>query len=216
MDASLLDTDILSELLKQRNATVKQKASAYLQAHGQFAFSVFRDRARLQKEARNPALGPTGHVLPALARPAAHGRNLRPCGRPLGTRLLRAPTSAGNTATALSHEINSSGLTRQCGVHRHPEGSRVALECEQRGIGGLVVFQPREDGASQSAARFDIRQRKPEALSFGELYQGSCRVGIQASISPYNHFDSTSNSMCDVIRTSSASKILAARPTVMP
>lgn len=41
MDASLLDTDILSEVLKQRNATVARKAVDYLQTHGQFAVSAF-------------------------------------------------------------------------------------------------------------------------------------------------------------------------------
>ena len=41
MDAALLDTDILSEVLKQRNATVTATAAAYLQDQGQFAFSAF-------------------------------------------------------------------------------------------------------------------------------------------------------------------------------
>ncbi len=41
MPASLLDTDILSEVLKQKNALVVQKAAAYLQAHKQFSFSAF-------------------------------------------------------------------------------------------------------------------------------------------------------------------------------
>ena len=41
MDLALLDTDTLSEVLKQRNATVAQHAVAYLQDHGQFAFSAF-------------------------------------------------------------------------------------------------------------------------------------------------------------------------------
>lgn len=41
MDLSLLDTDILSELLKQQNPTVTQHAAAYLQQHGQFALSLF-------------------------------------------------------------------------------------------------------------------------------------------------------------------------------
>jgi hypothetical protein len=36
MPAALLDTDILSEVLKQRNAAVQQKATAYLQQHGPF------------------------------------------------------------------------------------------------------------------------------------------------------------------------------------
>lgn len=41
MDAALVDTDILSEVLKQRNATVAQKAAAYLADQRQFAFSIF-------------------------------------------------------------------------------------------------------------------------------------------------------------------------------
>jgi tRNA(fMet)-specific endonuclease VapC len=41
MDPSLLDTDILSEVLKQRNAAVVQKAALYLHQHSQFAFSIF-------------------------------------------------------------------------------------------------------------------------------------------------------------------------------
>ena len=41
MDAALLDTDILSEILKQRNPVVVQKGSEYLQAHGQFSISIF-------------------------------------------------------------------------------------------------------------------------------------------------------------------------------
>jgi tRNA(fMet)-specific endonuclease VapC len=41
MDATLLDTDILSEILKQRNPRVMAKASAYLDEHGRFTFSAF-------------------------------------------------------------------------------------------------------------------------------------------------------------------------------
>jgi len=40
MNESLLDTDILSEVLKQKNATVVQKAAAYLQQHARFAISA--------------------------------------------------------------------------------------------------------------------------------------------------------------------------------
>jgi len=40
MDAALLDTDILNEVLKQRNSQVVAHAAAYLQAHGQFAISA--------------------------------------------------------------------------------------------------------------------------------------------------------------------------------
>ena len=41
MALSLLDTDILSEFLKQQNPHVTYHAAAYLQHYGQFAFSVF-------------------------------------------------------------------------------------------------------------------------------------------------------------------------------
>ena len=41
MDEALLDTDILSEVLKNRHPIVVQKAASYLQTHGRFAFSVF-------------------------------------------------------------------------------------------------------------------------------------------------------------------------------
>lgn len=39
MDPALLDTDILSEVIKLRNVTVQQKALAYTQVLGQLAFS---------------------------------------------------------------------------------------------------------------------------------------------------------------------------------
>ena len=41
MDPALLDTDILSELLKQRNPSVRTNAAAYLKTHGQFTMSAF-------------------------------------------------------------------------------------------------------------------------------------------------------------------------------
>jgi predicted nucleic acid-binding protein len=41
MDEALLDTDILSEVLKQRHPIVAHKAAQYLHAHGRFALSVF-------------------------------------------------------------------------------------------------------------------------------------------------------------------------------
>jgi tRNA(fMet)-specific endonuclease VapC len=40
MDAALLDTDILNEVLKQKNALVVAQASAYIQEHGQFAIAA--------------------------------------------------------------------------------------------------------------------------------------------------------------------------------
>ena len=40
MPPTLLDTDILSEVLKQKNANVVQRAAEYLKQHGQFAISA--------------------------------------------------------------------------------------------------------------------------------------------------------------------------------
>src|SRR5688572_28983212 len=39
MDLALLDTDILNEVLKQKNAEVVQHAASYLAQHGQLAIS---------------------------------------------------------------------------------------------------------------------------------------------------------------------------------
>ncbi len=39
MEAALLDTDMLNEVLKQKNANVVQHATNYLKQHGQFAIS---------------------------------------------------------------------------------------------------------------------------------------------------------------------------------
>ncbi len=39
MDPALLDTDILSEVIKLRDPVVRQKALAYTQMHGPLAFS---------------------------------------------------------------------------------------------------------------------------------------------------------------------------------
>lgn len=41
MKIALLDTDLLSEVLRQRHPQVVANASAYLRAHGNFAFSAF-------------------------------------------------------------------------------------------------------------------------------------------------------------------------------
>ncbi len=41
MDPCLLDTDILSEVLRGRNQDVIDAANAYLKMHGQFAISAF-------------------------------------------------------------------------------------------------------------------------------------------------------------------------------
>lgn len=41
MDPALLDTDTLSELVKQRDAAVAAQGRTYLRSHGQFSFSAF-------------------------------------------------------------------------------------------------------------------------------------------------------------------------------
>ncbi len=41
MNATLLDTDILSEILKQQSSVVVANAARYLQEHGSFNFSAF-------------------------------------------------------------------------------------------------------------------------------------------------------------------------------
>ena len=41
MDISLLDTDVLPEILKQRNPNVVANAVDYLRSYGSFAFSAF-------------------------------------------------------------------------------------------------------------------------------------------------------------------------------
>jgi predicted nucleic acid-binding protein len=41
MDIVLLDTDVLSEILKQRHQNVVARAVDYLRSHGSFAFSAF-------------------------------------------------------------------------------------------------------------------------------------------------------------------------------
>jgi tRNA(fMet)-specific endonuclease VapC len=54
MDAALLDTDTLSEIVKQRSAAIRHNASSYLGEYGQFTFSVFTrfEIARGYKEKR--------------------------------------------------------------------------------------------------------------------------------------------------------------------
>ena len=42
MNPSLIDTDILSEILKQKDAIIVERASEYLKEHQQFAISSIR------------------------------------------------------------------------------------------------------------------------------------------------------------------------------
>jgi tRNA(fMet)-specific endonuclease VapC len=40
ISGALLDTDILSEIIKRRDINVQRRAQAYLADHGQFQFSI--------------------------------------------------------------------------------------------------------------------------------------------------------------------------------
>ena len=55
MEPTLLDTDVLSEVLKQRSPPVKQRAANYLREHQAFTFSEFTwfevQRGLLEKQA---------------------------------------------------------------------------------------------------------------------------------------------------------------------
>lgn len=73
MDAALLDTDTLSELLKGRNANVRLRALAYVQQHGQLAFSSmtryevvrgYRDRGAMVQLNRFATLCQQSIVVP--------------------------------------------------------------------------------------------------------------------------------------------------------
>ena len=70
MDLALLDTDLLSELLKQKDPQVVLHAAAYLKQHGQFAFSAFtsiRGHSRFESQERDDAAREVRDLLPALA-----------------------------------------------------------------------------------------------------------------------------------------------------
>jgi tRNA(fMet)-specific endonuclease VapC len=97
MSPALLDTDILSELIKLRNANVGQKALAYTQQYGQFAFSAitryeitrgYKDQNATTQTARFATFCQHALVLPVteaifdraadlwvLARQGGHSRN---------------------------------------------------------------------------------------------------------------------------------------------
>lgn len=74
MSRALLDTDILSEVLKNRDPTVAQAAADYLAKHGEFTVSVVsvmeiayglnRAGRTTQLEAFEATLGTTCNVLP--------------------------------------------------------------------------------------------------------------------------------------------------------
>src|SRR5262245_7422010 len=73
MDAALVDTDTLSEVLKRRHPLVSRHASAYLQVHGRFTFSVFtrfeivrghKDKRATRQLARFEAFCLRSQILP--------------------------------------------------------------------------------------------------------------------------------------------------------
>lgn len=93
MDAALLDTDILSEVIKRRDLTVAANAAVYLQQHGQFTFSVFTQfeitRGYLEKQATTQLARFTtfcqhSRVLPLTDDIFARAANLWAFGRRMG------------------------------------------------------------------------------------------------------------------------------------
>ena len=97
MSATLLDTDILSEVFKQRDAAVKQRAAGYISLYGQFTLSAFSRfeirRGYYSKRARQQLarfdvfcehcqiLPLTGTIFDRAALLWAHARqNGHPCG----------------------------------------------------------------------------------------------------------------------------------------
>ena len=73
MDVTLLDTDTLNEVLKQRNANVIGHAAEYLAQHGQFAISSI---TRLRRPARSPREGRCSGVG---RQPVVDGAQTGPC-----------------------------------------------------------------------------------------------------------------------------------------
>ena len=73
MPLTLLDTDILSEVLKQKNATVSARAAVYLQQFGAFSLSAFtryevtrglKDKNAIQQLARFATFCRHSQILP--------------------------------------------------------------------------------------------------------------------------------------------------------
>lgn len=73
MPLTLLDTDILSEVLTQKNATVSARAAVYLQQFGAFSFSAFtryevtrglKDKNAVQQLARFATFCQHSQILP--------------------------------------------------------------------------------------------------------------------------------------------------------
>ena len=88
MDAALLDTDTLNEVLKQKNANAIRHAAEYLAQHGQFAISSITRYELLRglKEKNATTIGPVPRVLPEHASAAGPRRDPGPGGRFVGDR----------------------------------------------------------------------------------------------------------------------------------
>jgi tRNA(fMet)-specific endonuclease VapC len=112
MDAALLDTDTLSEILKQRNPIVARNAADYLQLHGQFCFSIFsrfeiargyREKRATRQLARFEAFCRHSLILPVTAAIFRRAEDLwvmaRQSGRPHGDADVLI------AATALEHTL---------------------------------------------------------------------------------------------------------------
>ena len=71
MDSTLLDTDTLNEVLKQRNSLVVDKSAAYLQQHSQFAISAITRYELLRGLKEKQAAKQLASVLPLLPLPVS-------------------------------------------------------------------------------------------------------------------------------------------------
>ena len=110
MDAALLDTDTLNEVLKQKNANAIRHAADYLAQHGQFAISSItryellrglKEKNANSQLARFEVFCQNTMVLPVLDEILERAADLWVTGRGLG----QAPMDADMiiAATALHH-----------------------------------------------------------------------------------------------------------------
>lgn len=99
MDAALLDTDILNEVLKQRNAQVVQRAAQYLAKHAQFAISSItwyevirglKEKSAVAQMARFQTFCGNSLILPVTDSVLDRASDLWVSGRKIGM----APTDA--------------------------------------------------------------------------------------------------------------------------
>lgn len=111
MDSALLDTDILNEVLKQRNAHVLRRAADYLAQHGRFAISSItryevlrglKEKGASAQMARFQTFGGHSLIVPVSERILDRASDLWVAGRKIGM----APTDADLIIAATAIEQN--------------------------------------------------------------------------------------------------------------